>query len=153
MSESSTDVIQRYVEEAAAFEKDLEAQMHEFANAAPQPSSQVFEQCALSAKHHNEVISARLHNTPSGEGLLAHLFAPLQRTVHKENQKDLTIAQRLIIAFAAENGGIAYYEALAGMASAASDPDTEALVRSIQREKREAAKDIWRVLTRLTSLP
>lgn len=54
--------------------------------------------------------------------------------------------QNLIIGYALENAEIAMYQALASMAAAAGDLQTEQLAREIQEEERRAAKMIWHLI-------
>jgi hypothetical protein len=152
VSESSADVIRRYLEEAIAIENGLESQLHGFIGKTHDaPVHKLLEHCAVDAKRHSEKLSEHLDvlggRNALGSGLLGRLFAVRPKVVHNDSDTDLTPDQQLVIVFAAENGGVAYYEALAGMAAAASDPESETLVRSIQQEKRRATEEIWHLLS------
>jgi len=151
MTETSVEVLNRYVQDAIAAEKTFETQLHAFAGQASDPSvKQLFDLHARETRTQYERLSARLGSqgeSPSGvRSLLAHILGWSTRPSHAGLDEQERTAQNLITAFAVENSELAMYEALANMAEAAGDNDMASLARSIQTEEKAAAEKIWRLL-------
>lgn len=152
MAESSADVVRRYLEDAIAAEKSLEAHLTSFTvEAQSDGAKRIFERCASETRSQHERLAARLKDLgtypPVGKSLLTSVFDSIAKTAHRAaapNQE--RTSQNVVAAFAAENGEIAMYEALASISEAAGDSQTAALARSIQHEHKSAAQDIWQFL-------
>lgn len=151
MAESSADVIRRYIADAIAGAKSLEARLQEFSKeAAGEVVRAVFHQHALKAKEQGERLTARLNglesNAPSAKGFLGHIFGLGPRRARQEHEKEESTTEKLTLVYAAENSSIAVYESLATMAEAAGDTETMQLARSIQSEQQAMAQEIWNLL-------
>ncbi len=149
--ESPQDVLRRYLVDAIAAEKNFETQLRGMAKEGDSSAAQqVFAQHADETKSQWERLTARLHalgGEPSTfKSVMATLFNFAPKTAqlgHSEAEKS---TQDLIIAFAVENSEIATYEALATVAAAAGDVQTEQLAREIQKEEERAAQKVWNLL-------
>lgn len=147
-TESSREVICRYLQDAIAAEKNFETQLKAMAKEGEQtPVQNLFAEHAGETRRQHERLTARLHalgGSPSTlKSFLAHVFnfAPKAAQIgHAAAEKN---SQDLIIAYAVENSEIAMYEELAIVAGFAGDEETESLARSIQEEERTAAKKVW----------
>lgn len=150
-NESSREVIQRYLEDAIAAERNFETQLKTFSKEGEQtPVQNLFAEHAIETKHQHERLAARLHalgGSPSTvKSFFAHIFnfAPkVAQLGHDPSEKN---SQDLIIAFAIENSEIAMYEELAIVAGFAGDTETERLARTIQEEERAAAEKVWNLI-------
>ncbi|HET9086869.1 MAG TPA: DUF892 family protein [Acidobacteriaceae bacterium] len=150
-TQSSQEVIRRYLVDAIAAERNFETQLKSFSKDGEQtPVQNLFAQHAVETRHQHERLTARLHElggSPSTlKSMLAHLFnfAPTAAQIgHDAGEKN---SQDLIIAYAIENSEIAMYEELAIVAGFAGDTETERLARTIQEEERTAAKKVWSLI-------
>ncbi|HLH01426.1 MAG TPA: DUF892 family protein [Bryobacteraceae bacterium] len=151
MAETGNQVLRRYLDEAITAEKAIEAQLEEFAAAASDDSEiqELFRLHAGETRSQQERLAARLTALGGSEHArnpLASFFehAPkLPQAVHTIEERAL---RNLIAGYTAETAEIAFYEALANVARAAGDPDTEALARAIQDEERIMAEKLWYLL-------
>jgi len=150
-TQSSQEVIRRYLVDVIAAEKNFEIQLRSFSKDGEQtPVQNLFAEHAVETRHQYERLMARLHalgGSPSTlKSLLAHIFnfAPTTAQIgHDAGEKN---SQDLIIAYAIENSEIAMYEELAIVAGFAGDTETEQLARAIQEEERTAAKKVWSLI-------
>lgn len=150
-TQSSQEVIRRYLVDAIAAERNFETQLKSFSKDGEQtPVQNLFAEHAVETRHQHERLTARLHalgGSPSTlKSVLAHLFnfAPTAAQIgHDAGEKN---SQDLIIAYAIENSEIAMYEELALVAGFAGDTETERLARTIQEEERAAAKKVWSLI-------
>ncbi|MGA8025794.1 MAG: DUF892 family protein [Bryobacteraceae bacterium] len=151
MAETSTDVIKRYLEDAIASEKSLEAQLEGFATEGDnQAAEAAFRRHAAETRNHWEQLTARLEalgGSVSGvKNFLAEVFGLSPKTAQVSHENEDRATQNLIIAFALENNQIAVYELLATMAESAGDSETESLARQIQAEEKRSAENIWTLI-------
>lgn len=151
MAETSVDVIKRYLEDAIAAEKSFETQLQGFAGEGDNSQAKAaFHQHAIETKRQYERLTARLEalgGSPSGaKSLLAHIFGLTPKTAQIGHEKEERTTQNLMMAYAVENSEIAMYEALATVAEAAGDTQTEALAREIQAEEELTAEKVWDLL-------
>jgi ferritin-like metal-binding protein YciE len=147
-TESSREVIKRYIEDAIAAERNFETQLKAFSKEGEQAAvQQLFAQHAVETRHQHERLTARLEalgGSPSVlKSFLAHIFNFAPKTAQMGHDPAEKNSQDLIIAFAIESSEIAMYEELAVVAGFAGDTETERLAREIQEEEREAAKKVW----------
>ena len=147
-TESSREVIKRYIEDAIAAEQNFETQLKAFSKEDEQAAVQrVFAEHAIETRHQHQRLTARLEQlggTPSVlKSFLVHVFNFTQRTAHLGQEPAEKSSQNLIVAFGIENSKIAMYEELAVVAAFADDVQTERLARIIQEEERAAARKIW----------
>lgn len=158
MAETSADVIKRYLEDAIAAQKSLENQLSLFAVEADSADvKQLFQEHASETRSQHERLTERLKALggyqSGGISLLASIFGSITKTAHRAPPSLERTIQNLITAFAAENGEVAMYEALAVMSEAAGDSQTGDLARSIQHEQKRAAESFWQVLPFSASRP
>jgi ferritin-like metal-binding protein YciE len=147
-TESSREVIKRYIEDAIAAEQNFEAQLKAFSKEGEQAAVQrVFAEHAVETRHQYKRLTARLEELggrPSVlKGFFAHIFNFAPKTAQIGHDASEKSSQDLIIVFAMENSEIAMYEELAVIAAFAGDTETEQLARAIQEEERAAAKKVW----------
>ena len=151
MAETGNQVLRRYLDEAIGAEKTLEAQLEEFALAATDDAElrDLFREHATQTQAQQQRLAARLSEVGGAEhnrNLFASLFShspKLPQSVHAIEEHSL---RNLILGYTAETAEIAFYEALANVARAAGDPDTETLARTIQDEERVMAEKLWYLL-------
>lgn len=151
MSETSAEVIRRYLQDAVTASKDTELYLQKLASETSEPKAkQLFQHLALGTKTQRDRFATRLTDlggsSTSIHGLLSHLVALASKTPHIGQEKDHGTLRNLIGAFATEHGKAALCEAIANMAQAASDYDTADLARSIRDEARVSAQQVWQLL-------
>jgi ferritin-like metal-binding protein YciE len=146
--EPKDSILRRYLQDAIAAERNFETQLNNMSGEGSNVAART-----LFAKHAEETqsqyqrLEARLNalgGSPSGfKTIMAHLFSMLPKSAQMGHDDSEIATQNLIIGYATENAEIAMYEALASIAAAAGDLQTEQLAREIQEEERHAAKMIW----------
>jgi ferritin-like metal-binding protein YciE len=151
MSETSNDVITRYLEDAIAAEKSFETQLQGFAKEGDNTAAKsAFQQHAVETKRQYERLTARLEalggSTSTAKSLLAHMFNMTPKAAQIGHEKEERTTQNLMMAFAVENSELAMYESLASVAEAAGDTQTAALAREIQAEEKATADKVWKLL-------
>jgi ferritin-like metal-binding protein YciE len=147
-TETKTDVIKTYLEDAIAAEKSFETQLRAFAEEGHDTNvQQLFAQHANETKQQYEALTERLEalgGSPSGmKSFLAHMFNMAPKTAQLGHEEEERTTQNLMMAFAVENSEVAMYEALAISAEAAGDHFTRDLARRIQAQERETADKVW----------
>ena len=151
MSETSDDVIKRYLEDAIAAEKSFESQLESFVKDGDyEPAKAAFQQHAIETRIQHERLTARLEalggSNSTAKSLLAHLFNLTPKTISLSHEKDERTVQNLMIGFSVENSEVAMYEALATVADAAGDEVTARLAREIQTQEKTTADKFWQLL-------
>ncbi len=151
MTESSSEVIRRYLEDAIAAEKAFETQLRGFATADDDEEVNLaFATHAEETKLQYNRLTARLQelggSPSSAKSFVAHVFSLSPKTAQATHVADEQIVQNLIMGFAVENSERAMYEGLANVARAAGDTVTETLAREIQMEEEETANKLWRFI-------
>ncbi len=151
MAQESREVIVRYLQDAIAAERNFETQLRSFAKAGTQREVQrLFEQHADETRRQYERLEQRLGSLggkPSTmKSFLAHLFGQAPATAQMGQEAEEKNTQHLVIAYAVENSEVAMYEALATVAAAAGDSETERLARDIQTQERATAEKVWNAL-------
>ncbi len=151
MSETSAEVIRRYLQDAITDSKNTETYLQRVAEESGESDTkQLFQRLALKAQAQHERLSARLTSlggSPSTiHGFLSQLLGLGSKASPPEHEKGDHTIQSLVATFAAEHGKAALCEAIANMSEAASDYDTAELARSIRNEATESAREIWQVL-------
>lgn len=151
MIDTSTGVIRRYLAEAVAAEKNLEARLRRFAQEGDDAEVQaLFGAHAEETRVQHERLAARLEalgETPSiVKSFLDELFGLVAKAPQAGDSSEGRVVQNLIVAFAVEKSECAMYEALANAAVAAGDFETEKLARDIQAQEGETADKLWRFI-------
>jgi ferritin-like metal-binding protein YciE len=149
--DSSTAVIQRYLDDAIAAEKSFETRLRGFADEGDDAEVQgFFRQHAEETRQHHERLSSRLEAlgaaTSAVKSFLDQLFSVVSKPSQIGRSPDERLVQNLVMAFAVSQSERAMYEALAAAAIAAGDPETEQLARDIQAQESEAADKLWRFI-------
>jgi ferritin-like metal-binding protein YciE len=147
----AAELIRQYLVDAIAAEKAFEVQLRSFAAEGDDEDVQLaFGEHAEETRLQHERLSAHLRSFGSAEPKAESSLAALSELPPKLAQAGSTVEERLvqhlISAFCIETGECAMYEALAAVAHAVGDVDTEALAREIQAEERQAAEKIWHFL-------
>ncbi|MBV9758933.1 MAG: DUF892 family protein [Acidobacteriaceae bacterium] len=150
MANTSTDVIRRYLAEAIRVEKEAESRLRTLAEQGDDAEVQAFfrlDADETSARHRR--LSDRLAALGESPSPVKDFFQELFASAPKMQPDDSdgqSVVNNLILAFSIEKSKCAMYEALANVAVAASDPETEALARAIQAQANAAADKLWRFL-------
>ena len=145
------EVIIRYVQDAEAAERNFEDVLANFSKTGEQTQVQtLFDLASKKARTQHERLEARLKalgGEPStAKSVLAHLlsFTPTVAQIgHDPSEKN---TQNLMMCIAAASAEMAMYEALASVAAAAGDTQTERLARELQKEERDDYEDSWQML-------
>jgi ferritin-like metal-binding protein YciE len=149
--EPKDNILKRYLEDAIAAERNFETQLREMSKEGDNTTAQkAFAEHADQTRAQHQRLEKRLGalgGSASGfKTFMAHVFhfAPKAAQLgHDESEK---ATQNLIISFSVENAEIAMYEALAAVAKAAGDRETELLAREIQEEERKTASTVWHMI-------
>jgi ferritin-like metal-binding protein YciE len=152
VTQSSIDLIRRYLEDAIAAEKSFETQLRGFAQQGDDADVQaVFLTHAEETRLQSDRLAQRLEAlgeaASAGKNFFAHLFEWAPKTVQLGDGQEQRVAQNLMTAFAVEKSECAMYEALASVAAAAGDRITEGLARDIQAQETATADKIWRFIS------
>ena len=149
MSETSPQVVKRYLHDALAAEKGLASHFREFAGEGDyREAIDVFLECEATALSHSERLTARLDRigeTPAGITSLFRIFGIGDKAQHFDFGANEETTQKLLLTYTAVHSEIAMYEVLAMVAEAAGDSETESLALSLQQEEKVAAEKIWRL--------
>jgi len=150
---SGAELVRQYLVECIAVERANYSRLHEFALSAIDDEE---VQGLLSGYEDQtarqlELLAARLGALGGGE--ISHGEGILEATVHlgpnlaeSDHIPEERILHSLIATYTAASGDFAAYEALATMAVAAGDPETEVLARQIQAEHKVVAENLWHLL-------
>lgn len=157
MTESSCDIVVRYLQDAVAAERAFEVQLRDFAQDGDDEEVQaVFATHADETGHQHERLKRRLEElggAPSFiKGFLAQFLDVTSNIARIEHAREERTSRNLMAAFAFESGECAMYETLATIASASGDSVTAALAREIQAEERRTADKLWRFLPSRTKI-
>lgn len=149
--EPKESILRRYLVDTMAAEHNFEAQLNAMSGEGDNMAARLlFAQHAEETRSQHKRLRMRLEalgGSPSGlKTAMAHLFNLIPKTAQFGHDESEIATQNLMIGFAMENAEIAMYEALASMAAAAGDLQTEQLARQIQEEERRAAKMIWHLI-------
>ncbi|HVX65499.1 MAG TPA: DUF892 family protein [Bryobacteraceae bacterium] len=157
MPETSNQVIVRYLEDAIAAEGNFENQLSSLSKGSAQGFVRdLFAKFSTGARSQKETLTERLQSlggSPStAKGILARLlaFSPMLAQAGQHPQDKDT--QHLIMVAGAAGAEMAMYEAMAVVAAAAGDAETEGLARHMQTEERSDREKTWEVLGRSASL-
>jgi ferritin-like metal-binding protein YciE len=151
VAESAARLLSRYLDDAIAAERSFETQLRSFAEQGDDDEVQsAFLTHAGQTRTQHERLARRLEQlggSPStSKALLAGLYEMGPKLSQAGHVPEERITQNLIAAFTIETGECALYEALATLAAAAGDPQTERLAREIQAEEQHAAELIFRFI-------
>ncbi len=151
MAETSATVVRRYVTDAIALEKDLQARFDGFTGEGVDTAAQkLFRKLAAVTKTHQDTLGTRLEqlggSLAATRSFVEQIFGFRHKHFPNGHAGEATMAEHVVQAFAATNGAIALYEVLRAMTEAAGDSDTGVLVRLAQKETKLAAENIWQFL-------
>lgn len=149
---NAAGVVRQHVEDAIAAEKAFEKQLREISRDRNDDDDvqAFFAAHADQTKTQHERLATRLGGYPELDGDDAsNLAALLNLGPHIEQPGAIAeerTLQNLLTVYTIETGECAMYEALARVARAAGDIETEQLARQLQNEERLAADGIWHFL-------
>ncbi len=148
MAESPNDIIQRYLEDAIAAEKNFEDSLRTMSKEVDDPAvQQLFTQHAEETRVQYQRLTARLESlggsTSGMKSFLAHMFGMAPKTAQIGHEPEEKTTQDLMIAYPVENAEVAMYESLITVAEASGDHETAGLIREIQRQERATAEKLW----------
>lgn len=151
MSETSQQVICRYLKDAIAAEDGFESQLRDFAEEGDDEEVQsVFATHARQTASQIERLSTRLRalgEQPSrGKSVVANLLGLAPKAAQLVRPAEERLTQNLIQAFSIEMSECAMYEALLTVAKLAGDTETATLASAIAAEERETAEKLWHFL-------
>jgi ferritin-like metal-binding protein YciE len=145
------DILRSYLEDIIAAEKSFETQLTGFSKEGDYtPAQDAFAEHALETRLQYERLTARLNamgGSPSiAKGLLAQIFGVTPKLAQAGHAPSERATQNLIMAHAVECAEMAMYEVFAAVAAAAGDLDTERTALEIQRQEKETADKIWKMI-------
>ena len=148
---SSSDLIQRYLQDVIASEKAFESQLRSMARDSDDARiEELFVAHADETKRQYGRLTARLQalgGSPSTtKSFMAHVFNAVPRAGQIGQRDEDRNTQNLIIAYAIEQSEAATYEALKVAAQTVGDMPTAQIAEEIQREEQMAAQRIWNLL-------
>lgn len=146
-----TEVLRVYLDDAIAAEKSFETQLTLFSKEGNAPDAQsAFAEHAKETHTQYERLTQRLKDlggAPSASrSMLAHVFALAPAAAKIGHDATERTTQNLIMGFCVENAEVALYEVFAAVAAEAGDRETEKIVLDIQRQERETAKKLWKLV-------
>jgi ferritin-like metal-binding protein YciE len=148
---SSSELIQRYLQDAIASEGAFESRLRSMAEEGDNPRVQeLFASHADETKRQHSRLVSRLQilgGSPSkAKGIMAHIFGSVPKAGQLGQADEDKNTQNLVIAYAIEQSEVATYEALRVAAEAVGDIPTANLAEEIQREEQMAAQRIWNLI-------
>jgi ferritin-like metal-binding protein YciE len=148
---SSSELIQRYLQDVIASEKAFESQLRSMAQDSKNTRvEELFVAHADETKRQYGRLTSRLQalgGSPSTtKSFMAHFFSAVPRAGQIGQREEDRNTQNLIIAYAIEQSEAATYEALKVAAQTVGDIQTAQIAEEIQREEQMAAQRIWNLL-------
>jgi hypothetical protein len=148
---SSSELIQRYLQDIIASEKAFESQLRSMSEDSTNPRvGELFSYHADETKRQYIRLTSRLQalgGSPStAKSFIAHVFNAIPRAGQIAQRDEDRNTQNLIIAYAIEQSEVATYEALKVAAQTVGDAATVQIAEEIQREEQRAAQKIWDLL-------
>jgi len=148
---SSSELIQRYLQDAIASERAFEAQLHSMGEQGDNPRiRELFLTHAGETKSQCDRLTSRLQvlgGRPSAaKGIMAHIFGSVPKAGQIGRAEEDKNTHNLIIAYAIEQSEVASYEALKVAAEEVGDIPTANLAEEIQREEQMTAQRIWNLI-------
>jgi ferritin-like metal-binding protein YciE len=145
------NAVQRYLEDAIAAEKSFETQLRGFSEEATNENAKTaFATHANETREQYERLTARLKalgGDPSTlKSMLAHIFNMAPKAAQTGHADEERATQDLMMAYSVENAEVAMYESLIIAAEAAGDSETVALARAIQKQEKETAEKVWKLI-------
>jgi ferritin-like metal-binding protein YciE len=148
---SSSELIQRYLQDIIASEKAFESQLRSMGEDSDNPRlEELFSTHADQTKQQYNRLTSRLRalgGSPSAtKSFIAHVFNAVPRAGQIGQRDEDRNTQNLIVAYAIEQSEVATYEALKVAAETVGDTATRQIAEEIQREEQMAAQRIWSLL-------
>ncbi len=145
------DILKSYLEDIIAAEKAFEAQLTGFSKEGDAPTAQqAFAQHARETNTQHGRLTARLESLGGGpsttKSVLAHVFGVAPKAAQLGHDADERTVQNLIMAYSVENAEVAMYEVFATLAADAGDRETEQLALEIQKQEKETAEKLWKLV-------
>ena len=151
MATTSSELIQRYLQDAIASERAFESQLRSMAEEGDNPRVQeLFVSHADESKRQCDRLTSRLQvlgGTPSTtKSIMAHIFGSIPKAGQIGQTEEDKNTQNLVMAYAIEQSEVASYEALKVAAETVGDIPTANLAEEIQREEQMTAQRIWNLI-------
>jgi rubrerythrin len=146
LAETGSNLLRSYLDEGITVKRGLEAQLRKFAAEGDDEDVQAaFAAHADETRYQEERLTRRLEQlgrdvSGSEPAPAQDVLPPIQQAARRQEERTL---QHLIAMFGEESSESAFYEALAAVARAAADAETETLARQIQAEEQRAAKKFF----------
>jgi ferritin-like metal-binding protein YciE len=151
MADTPHEVINRYLEDTIAAERNFESALSSFGKAGvQQPVKDMLASFSQKAKTQHERLTAHLEargGSPSStKTALAEFlaFTPLSSQIGQGAAEKNT--QHLMVTFAAAAAEMAMYESLAEAATQAGETATVTLARTLQSEEKQDYDQVWSLL-------
>lgn len=145
-------IVCRYLDDAIGAEKSFETQLKVFSMEGDSSEAKsAFGAHAKETRSQHERLTARLNDLggkPSTtKSLLAHLFTLTPQAAQIGHDATERTTQNLIIGCGVENAEVAMYEVFGVVAGDAGDHQTKQLVLDIQKQERETADKVWKLVS------
>lgn len=145
------EILRAYLEDIIAAEKSFETQLIAFSEEGDYaPAQSAFAGHARETRVQYERLTARL-NTMGGspstmKGMIAQIFGVSPKIAQAGHDPSERVTQNLMMAHAVECAEMAMYEVFAAVAADAGDHETERLALEIQKQEKETAEKVWKMV-------
>jgi ferritin-like metal-binding protein YciE len=153
LNENSSEAVRRYLQDALSAQSSFESQLGSFSEEGDDEEVRsCFSHYAAQMHGHYDRLAGRIEQLGGSPSAAKSFFERIfgfgagmrgREDAHAEEERT---AQNLIAAFSVAGGGCAIFEALAAVARAAGDRQTEGLARELESEQRQTAEKIWRFI-------
>lgn len=148
---SPTEILLAYLEHMIAAEESFETQLTHFSKGGDDaPAQRVLAEHARETHAQYERLAARLEALggvrSTAESTLAKVFKVAAISVQMGHNSSERVTQNLIMSYSLENAEVAMYEVFATVAAYAGDRKTEQLAIEIQKEEKETAEKVWKMI-------
>ena len=154
---TSSKLVQRYLQDAIASERNFESQFRSMAAESENPRvRELFATHTEETKRQCDRLTSRLQvlggNPSTAKSVLAHIFGSVPKFGQLGQGGVDKDTHNLLIAYAAEQSEVVNYEVLKVAAEALGDIPTANLAEEIQREEQMTAQRIWNLIPTSTRL-
>jgi ferritin-like metal-binding protein YciE len=148
---SPADILRSYLEDLIAAEKSFETQLIDFSKEGDyEPARSAFAEHARETRDQYERLTARLEalggSTSTLKGIMAQIFGVSPKVAQAGHEPGELVTQNLMMAHAVETAEMAMYEVFCTVAADAGDRETESLAREIQKQEKETAEKVWKMV-------
>lgn len=148
---SAADILRSYLEDLIAAEKTFETQLIAFSKEGDyEPAQNAFAEHARETREQYERLTARLEamggSTSTLKGMMAKIFGAGPKVAQAGHEPSELVTQNLMMAHAVETAEMAMYEVFSTVAADAGDRETETLAQEIQKQEKETAEKVWKMV-------